>query len=292
MIHSEITSSKKYSSLSEAPRDATLETSSSEGQGSVSVHIDVFDGPLDLLLHLVQKNKVSIYDIPIATICEQFQRYIRTWQQLDIEIASEFLRMAAWLVHLKSRLILPRETAAAEEERSELVERLLAYRRVRELASHLYSVDVVRRCIWPVSLDLPTQVSTDEQEIDWESVDLRVLAGTYIEVLERFRASNPPPLHVPPLRFTVEATMRSLYDRVVAEPAFPLLRHLHTRPDPEEVVTLVVATLELSRLGCVLSDQHRPFAEIYLRRGPRQLDEALARAAAADGVLSGEERAQ
>jgi segregation and condensation protein A len=246
-----------------------------EGTG-LPVHLDVFEGPLDLLLYLVQKNKVSVYDIPIATICEQFHDHLRQMQELDIEIASEFLRMAAWLVHLKSRLVLPRERTEAEEERSELVERLLAYRRVRELASHLYSVDVVRRCIWPVAIEPRVAEAGEATEIDWENVDLRLLAGTYIQVLERFHAANPPPLRVPPLRFTVETTMRALYDRIAVEPVFPLLRHLHTRSDPEEIVTLVVAALELGRLGCVVSEQHRPFAEIFLRRGERELGEALA----------------
>ncbi len=254
-----------------------------EGTG-VSVHLDVFEGPFDLLLHLVQKNKVSVYDIPIATICVQFHEYLQKMQELNIEIASEFLRMAAWLVHLKSRLILPRETEAAQEERSELVERLLEYRRVRELASHLYSVDVVRRYLWPVRVHPVLADGAEEADLDWEDVDLRVLAGTYIQVLERFHAANPPPLHVPPLRYTVESTMRSLYQRVRSDTAFPLLRHLHSRPDPEEIVTLIVAALELSRLGCVLSDQHRPFAEIFLRRGERDLDEALAAQQSAIGM--------
>jgi chromatin segregation and condensation protein Rec8/ScpA/Scc1 (kleisin family) len=102
-------------------------------------------------------------------------------------------------------------------------------------------------------------------------VDLRVLAQAYLDVMQRFEAAHPPPLQVLPLRFNVEETMRGLYQRVMTERLVPLLRHLHSRSDPEEVVTVVVATLELVRLRGVLAEQRRPFAEIYLRPGDRPL---------------------
>ncbi|MCU0302870.1 MAG: segregation/condensation protein A [Thermoanaerobaculales bacterium] len=234
------------------------------------VELPFFNGPLDLLLHLIRKNQVSIYDIPIVAICDQYHEHIRTMEELDLEVAGEFLWMAAWLLQLKSRMLLPRVEEEGEDPREELVERLLAYRAVRELAAILHDKDLVRSCIWPAGV-VPA-LDDAQTELDWEEVDLRLLAETYLAVMTRFAAANPPPLEVLPLRYTVQDKMREIYQRIVDEELVPLLRYLNRRPDPEEAVALVVATLELVRLGAVSAEQRLPFAEIYLRRGSRQVD--------------------
>ncbi len=236
------------------------------------VDLPAFSGPLDLLLHLVRRNKVDITDIPIIVICDQYQATLRTMAELDLEVAGEFLWMASWLLYLKSRTLLPTPSEeGGADPRAELVERLLEYRRVKEMAAVLYEQDVVRRCLWEPALE-PSTVTPREVELDWENVDLRVLARTYLDVLQRFTTANPPPMRVAPLRFTVGEKMRELYRRVLEERLFPLRRLLRGRGDAEEVVTLVVAALELARLGGIVSDQRRAFAEIYLRPGPRLLD--------------------
>jgi len=229
-----------------------------------------FSGPLDLLLHLIQKNRSAIYDIPIASICDQYHEYLAAMQEVDLEIAGEFLWMAAWLLQVKSRMLLPSVAESGEDPRAELVERLLEYRRVKELAGILSEVHVVRRGMWPAAVQ--AELGEEEVELDWEDVDLEVICRAYLEVMERFAADHPPPLEVLPLRHTVEQTMRDLYGRVREEGMVPLLRLLHSRNDTEEVVTAVVATLELARLGGIHAEQRRPFAEIYLRPGRRELD--------------------
>jgi len=234
------------------------------------VDLGVFSGPLDLLLHLIRSNEVSIYDIPIATICDQYHEHLEAMHELDLEIAGEFLWMASWLLQLKSRLLLPRHEDEEEDPREELVERLLEYRRVKELAAILYEKDVVRRCLWAPGFE--ADVDAGEVELDWAEVDLRVLAKAYLEVMERFATAHPPPLQVIPLRFRVRDKMREIYRRVRVDGLLPLLRDLHQRSDVEEVVVLFVAALELVRLGAVCAEQGRPFAEIYLRKGPRDLD--------------------
>jgi segregation and condensation protein A len=223
------------------------------------------------LLHLIRKNEVSIYDIPIVSICDQYHERLRAMQELDLDIAGEFLWMASWLLHLKSKTLLPSAAEGEEDPREELVERLLAYRRVKELASYLHDCDIVRRCLWIP--EVATRVgSSSEPEIDWEDVDLRVLAHTYLEVMQRFEASHPPPLEVLPLRYRVEEKMFDIYHRVKSEGLVPLLRDLNSRSDREEVVTVVVAALELVRLRGVFAEQRKAFAEIYLRPGDRQLN--------------------
>ena len=234
------------------------------------VELTVFSGPLDLLLHLIRKNEVSIYDIPIFSICDQYHAHLQKMQELDLDVAGDFLWMASWLLHLKSKMLLPQVVEGEEDPREELVERLLAYRGVKELASYLHDSDVVRRCLWTPDID--TGVGPPpEAELDWEDVDLRVLAEIYLAVMQRFAASHPPPIEVLPLRFRVEDKMTDIYHRVRADGLMPLLRELNSRSDPVEVATVMVATLELVRLRGVFAEQRKAFAEIYLRPGDREL---------------------
>lgn len=237
---------------------------------SPPVELTVFSGPLDLLLHLIRKNEVSIYDIPIFSICDQYNAHLRGMQELDLDIAGEFLWMASWLLHLKSKMLLPQVMEGEEDPREELVERLLAYRRVKELASFLYDTDTVRRCLWTPGLKTELD-DGGEPELDWEDVDLRLLAETYLQVMQRFAAAHPPPLQVLPLRYNVQQKMQDIYRRVLEDGLMPLLRHLNSRSDPEEVAAVMVATLELVRLRGVFAEQSVPFAEIYLRPGDHQL---------------------
>jgi len=235
-----------------------------------SVELPAFTGPLDLLLHLIQKDELSIYDIPIARICDQFHAHLAAMKELDLEVAGEFLWMAAWLLQLKSRMLLPSVAESGEDPRTELVQRLVEYRRVKELAGILSEIHVVRRDMWPVCVS-PDLDGPEEIELDWEDVDLNVICQAYMEAMERFTAAHPPPLQIRPLRFTVERTMKELYQKVLEEGSVPLLRHLHSSRDAEGVVTAVVAALELARLGGIHAEQRRPFAEIYLRPGERTL---------------------
>lgn len=240
--------------------------------GAPRVEIPDFKGPLDLLLYLIQKNEFSIYDIPISIICVQYHEYLETIDLLDLDAAGEFLWMASWLLYMKSRMLLPREDPrhGGEDPREELVERLLEYRRVKEFAAILHDGDVLRSALMET-----TVVRKDEPhavELDWEDVDLRHLAKTYLETMDRFSAAHPPPLSIRPLRYSVADKMRELYERVHEEGSLSLLRHLDSKPDPDEVTALFVATLELVRLGGILAEQRKRFAEIYLRPGPKAVD--------------------
>lgn len=249
---------------------------------SPAVDIGVFSGPLDLLFHLIKKNEVSIYDIPIVTICDQYHEILEAMQELDLELAGEFLWMASWLLQLKSRMLLPRHVEDGDDPREELVERLLEYRRVKELAALLYEKDVVRRCLWVPGVQ--TELTPEEMEVDWEDVDLRDLASAYLDAMERFAEAHPPPLQVLPLRFNIKDKMSELYQRIVNDDVVPLLRDLHSRSDAEEVVVMFVAALELVRMGAVCAEQRRQFAEIYLRKGARKFTGEFAPQELANGA--------
>ena len=107
---------------------------------AISVKLQAFEGPLDLLLHLIEKNKINIYDIPIVEITEQYMEYIKQMKEHDLNVVSEFLVMAAWLLEIKSKMLLPKEVndeGEEEDPREELVRQLLEYKMYKFMASEL-----------------------------------------------------------------------------------------------------------------------------------------------------------
>lgn len=263
-------------------RPMIVEPDSSLPPGTPAVELPDFSGPLDLLLHLVRKNKLSIYDIPISKICDQYHEHLAQMHVLDLEIAGEFLWMASWLLQLKSRELLPRaDEGGGQDGRQELVERLLEYRRIKELASVLYELDVVRKCLWQPRTKV--DIEPGETTVDWDDVDLRLLAESYLDAMQRFEAAHPPPLQVLPLRYTVEEKMKDLATRVQREKVIQLVRSYLYDAEPEEVVTVIVAVLELVRVGAVSADQRTAFGEVLLRAGdPRKAAVLLKRIEGAD----------
>ncbi|MDP6085851.1 MAG: segregation/condensation protein A [Nitrospinota bacterium] len=129
------------------------------------VRLEIFEGPLDLLLHLIRENQVNIYDIPIARITDQYLDYLKFMKTLNIEVAGEFLVMAATLTHIKSRMLLPcvdEEAVEEEDPRRELVDRLLEYRRFKEIAGVLQEREAIhggihRRALSPDSVSMPDE---------------------------------------------------------------------------------------------------------------------------------------
>ena len=114
------------------------------------IAIAAFAGPFDLLLHLIRVNQVSITDIPIAEITEQYTAYLDTLRELDLDVASEYIAMAAELIYIKSRMLLPRPPGAPEEDPLEdLARRLAEYERYRDAAETLHEVDALRAGLWP-----------------------------------------------------------------------------------------------------------------------------------------------
>lgn len=225
--------------------------------------LPIFEGPLDLLLHLVREEKVSIWDIPILKICDQYHEMLRRMEVLDLEIAGEYLVLAAYLLALKSRSLLPRNDFVEEKDpRLELVQRLVEYEKVKACAAELAGIEEVRRGIFGVEVASPEKPA--EAEIDLEEIDVMTLARTLREVVERHKREHPPALELAPIRFSVRDKIIELFELIAHQRTFPLLSHLLTRPDRLEGVTLLVAALELVRLGASEAHQRQPFAEIYL----------------------------
>lgn len=229
-----------------------------------AVRLPVFEGPLDLLLHLVRSNQVSIWDIPVADICDQYHQVLREMEELDLEVAGDYLVCAAWLTAIKSRMLLPRREGPGGEQdpREELVERLLEYEKVKRVAADLAGLEEVRRGMAPMRLSPP--LPPEEIELDLEDVDVLVLARALGEVVARHRRENPPALMFEPIRYSVRDKIVELFDLVKDHKSFPLLSHLLTRPERLESVTFLLAALEMMRVGVVEAHQRQSFAEIYI----------------------------
>ena len=181
------------------------------------VHLDNFEGPLDLLLHLIKKNEVSIHDIPIAFITRQYLDAIELMQELNLDIAGEYLVMAATLIHIKSRMLLPRpETAAGvegeeEDPRDALVRRLLEYQKFKAAAGLLHEREQVRSAQWQRPDDRVASLAGDEYEPELE-VDLFTLITAFKGVLER--ASRRPRMVLPPEQLSIEQRIEQLLGRL------------------------------------------------------------------------------
>src|SRR6059036_3129586 len=217
-------------------------------EDSYRIRLDEFEGPLDLLLHLIKKNEINIYDIPIALITKQYLDYISTMKSLNLVVAGEFLVMAATLIHIKSRMLLPVETEGDEEDeagedpRAELVRRLLEYKQFKEAAGDL----VQRGQQWREVFGRPAIVDASRQGPQGEE------DGTLIEVTAD--------------HLTVKDRMNYILERLEQESALPF--DALFLPDEGRLVVIVtfLGLLELMRIRLVRAFQAEAFGPILLSR--------------------------
>jgi segregation and condensation protein A len=227
------------------------------------VAIAAFNGPLDLLLHLIRVNEVSITDIPISEITEQYTAYLDTMRELDLDVASEYIAMAAELIYIKSRMLLPRAPGEPDvDPRADLAQRLLEYEKFKRSAETLHAIDTLRGGLWPrPEVEIPRAEGDETLE-----VSLFDLIETFRRVTENYRLAHPPALAIHHLRFSVRDTMIELLERLDEKRTMPLLEFLGQMRYRAEAVTAFLACLELIRLGVVRAFQARPFAEIHASR--------------------------
>lgn len=238
------------------------------------VHLPVFEGPLDLLLHLIKMNKVEITDIPVATICDQFHAYMQLMEELNLDVAGDYIYEAALLIHIKSKMLLPRPAKAEgepeEDPRQELVQRLLEYRQLKEVAQSFAELDRVRMGIWTRKPQPLPQAPEEEGTIELGEVSLFDLMGALKTALVRYEKEHPPPLQLSLDAFSV----RSQFDRLLAildaGHPFDLVDDLRTRSCRAEAISTFLAVLELARLNLVRVHQTEG-GDILLYRTTRVL---------------------
>jgi segregation and condensation protein A len=239
------------------------------------VQLPVFEGPLDLLLHLIKLNRVDITDIPVATICDQFHAYLQLMEELDLDVAGEYIYEAALLIHLKSKMLLPRPPARdgepEEDPRQELVERLLEYRRLKEVAQSLAEVDRLRGGVWTRRPQpLPAAAAEEEEAVELGEVSLFDLLSALKTALQRYDREHPPPLVVSADAFSVREQFDRLLSALAAGRPFDLLADLRQRSCRAEAIAAFLAVLELARLNLIRVHQTGS-GEILVYRTTREL---------------------
>lgn len=227
------------------------------------VAIAAFSGPLDLLLHLIRVNEVSITDIPIAQITKQYTAYLDAMRELDLDVASEYVALAAELIYIKSRMLLPRPLGAPEEDpRQELARRLLEYERFKRAAESFHEIDSLRAGLWP----RPATELRKSPDAETLEVSLFDLIDAFRKATERYRLAHPPALEIRHMRFSVKEKMEELVKRLEESGTLPLLEFLGAMRFRAEAVTAFLAALELNRLGVVRLFQVTAFGEIHASR--------------------------
>lgn len=238
----------------------------------LNIHLEQYEGPLDLLLDLIRKQQINIYDIPIAKITAQYLEYMRQAMALDFELSSDFVYMAATLIHIKSRMLLPRDpelekSPAEEDPRTELVHRLLEHERFKNAAEMLQQKRMIEEAVWS---NPRIAEFTAEEDSPGLSVTLFDLVKTLREVLER--AKNRPVYQVEKEDVSVPDMIaflrRRLGDsggsRVVS--ARDLFESQRTR---RAMICLFLAILELVKRQAVTLVQTDLFGDIALERQER-----------------------
>jgi len=227
----------------------------------------VYDGPLDLLLDLIRKQDIDIYDIPIAKITAQFLSYVNQLKASDVDVAGEFIYTASLLIHIKSKMLLPRMPAgpddAVEDPRRELVERLLEHERFKNAAQMLQQKQLLEAASWtnPGVREFKEDVNA-EPEIAADTTDL---VRIFQEIMERAR--KRPVFNVQDDAVTVGQMIQFLSRRLTMEDRPVALRKLLGQTRSERaLVAMFLALLELVRLQAVLLRQDRAFSEIFIKK--------------------------
>lgn len=241
------------------------------------VRAGTFEGPLDLLLHLIKQHQMDIYDIPIALITQQYLDYLDLMHELDLDKAGEFLVMAATLIHIKSRTLLPRPDPAQEDPeedpREALVRRLLEHQRFKAAAELLHEKEIQRSAQWARPDERIAELvgEAPEPEVD---VDLFSLITAFKQVLDRAR--KRPRVLLPPEQIPIEARIEQLSEMLAARDACgfeELFADVQTRAG---MIVTFLALLELIRLKRVRVFQQAASGPIRVYRRDRPADAPFA----------------
>ena len=234
----------------------------------LKISLPLYEGPLDLLLDLIRRQKLNIYDIPIAKITEQYLEYLHLMEEMNVDLASEFLLIAAQLIYIKSRTLLPPDPDAGPEEqedpRAELVRRLLEYEKFKNAAQMLYQRELVENAAW----SNPGSVAMEEGELEPQvDVTLYDLLLVFRDVIKR--AEQRPLMEIHRDEFSVEQMMAFLFENILSRNRTMALSEV--LPDirsRRSLITAFLAVLELTRLHAIFLQQDKAFGEINLRANP------------------------
>lgn len=239
---------------------------------SISIKLEQFEGPLDLLLHLIKKEKIDIYDIPIAEITSQYLEYIENMKRLNIYIASEFLIMAATLIYIKSKMLLPKKIAIHEElpademmdeqdPRLPLVQRLLEYQRIKELVELLEKKEIIYRDFFPRGY---TEFTIDFAEKEFDSFEL---VKVFYSLIEKMPDSIS--LEVELEKITIRDMINNVLEALKERKKLSFVEYACQLKSKIELIVFFLAILELAKIRMITLTQSKLFQDIdiYLRVG-------------------------
>jgi len=224
------------------------------------VKLDKFEGPLDLLLYLIKKQEINIYDIPIASITQQYLEYLKLMEFLNLELAGEFLVMAATLMRIKARMLLPRhedEEEEGEDPRQQLVQQLLEYQKFKSAASKLEAMEYQRRMLFPRPEQNGKSIADDEY-----SYNLFDLIAAFKAVLERNRVTY---LEVEVEETSVEEKIDFLKQKLSDCDMIAFEDLFEGQQSLVELIVTFLALLEVLRLRIATVRQTRPFGKIWIK---------------------------
>jgi segregation and condensation protein A len=243
------------------PRDPGDELGERNG---ISFKLPAFEGPLDLLLHLIKNDEVDIYDIPIVQITHQYMEYLEIMKELNLEIAGEFLVMAATLIHIKSRTLLPpdiKETEEpAEDPRAELVERLLEYKRFKDASVHLRK----REEIWK-KIFFRNITAAEDLDLEPEPVFIEASVFDLISVFKSLLQKAPEQaIEISRETLTVSDRINFIMEHLEKEDGIRFLDLFEENYTKVSIIVTFLALLELNRLGLARAYQEKAFGTIWI----------------------------
>lgn len=239
-----------------------------------NVKIEAFEGPLDLLLHLINTLEIDIYDIPVAKITEQYLMYIHAMKEVELDVASEYLVMAATLLAIKSKMLLPRHEEVLaddfgyeqeEDPRNELVEKLIEYKMYKEAANDLKSLEMERGLMYTKP---PSDLSEFAKEAKMENADIDIslydMLGAFQKLLRRKKLQRPISTKIARQEISIEKRMAEIISFLKNSGRRKSFNDLFPGNDREHIVVTFLAILELIKRKEIDVHQDNNFAEIYL----------------------------
>ncbi|MBE5827663.1 MAG: segregation/condensation protein A [Butyrivibrio sp.] len=242
---------------------------------SLEVKLQVFEGPLDLLMHLIEKNQIDIYDIPIVTITEQYMAYIAAMQREDMEVTSEFLVMAATLMNIKCKMLLPKEVnedGEEEDPRAELVEKLLEYKMYKYMAYELKDRQLDADLQWFRSKNIPKEVREYEAPIDFSDLigetTLSKLNEIFQELLKRQEDKVDPIRskfgNIEKEEVDMDAKTLFIQAYIREHKRFSFRALLEKQHSKTEIIVAFLVVLEEMKLGEIEIEQDGTFGDITI----------------------------
>jgi segregation and condensation protein A len=237
------------------------------------VRLSNFEGPLDLLLHLIKRHEIDVYDIPVALVTKQYLDYLELMHELDLEIAGEFLVMAATLIHIKSRMLLPRpapeQEDPEEDPRDALVLRLLEHQRYKAAAELLHERETLRSAQWHRPDERVAAIAGEAPEPELE-VDLFSLLSAFKAVVDRARQRAR--VLVPSEQISIEARIEQLLGRLSEVEAVGFADLFDDLASRADLIVTFLAVLEMIRLKLIRVFQAGPFGDIRVYKRARPAD--------------------